>query len=101
MRLVVGLLQPLGAHVRIDLGGDQMRMAQQFLDAAQIRPGIEQVRRVAVPDLVWRQVRIQPRHFEMPLQPQLNQAGYIGVCFFSSAQKTGEIAAGGESSDFQ
>ena len=49
MRGVVGFLEAFGGEMRVDLGRDEMRMAQQFLDAAQIRSGIQQVRGVTVP----------------------------------------------------
>ena len=35
-------------------------MAEEFLHAPQIRPCIKKMRGIAVPQLVWRQPRIQP-----------------------------------------
>ena len=46
MRRVISLLQPLRRHVRVDLRRDEMRVAEQFLHAPQIRARIQQVRRV-------------------------------------------------------
>jgi len=59
MRGVVGLLQPLGGDVGVNLRRNEMRVAKQFLHASQIRAGIQQVCRVAVPQLVRRQARIE------------------------------------------
>ena len=71
MRGVVGPLEPFGGQVGIDLGRDQVRVAEQFLHAAQVRARVEQVRRVAVPQLVRRQVRVQTGDGEVFLQAQL------------------------------
>ena len=77
MRRVVGLLQPLGRDVRINLRRDEMRVAEQFLHAAQIRARVQQVRRVTVPQLVRRQARIKSGDDEILFQPprQLHAAG--------------------------
>ena len=66
MRRVVGLLQPLGRHVRINLRRDEMRVAEQFLHAPQIRARVQQVRGVTVPELVRRQARIKPGDDQTP-----------------------------------
>ena len=71
MRRVVGLLQPLGRHVRINLRRDEMRVAEQFLHAPQIRARVQQVCGVTVPQLVRRQVRIKPGDDQVLLQPPL------------------------------
>ena len=71
MRRVVGPLEPLGGQVGIDLGRDQVRVAEQFLDAAQVRARVEQVRGITVPQLVRRQVRVQTGDGEVFLQAQL------------------------------
>src|SRR5689334_21255801 len=60
MRLVVGLFQTFRGQVRVSLGRDQMRVSEQLLHAAQISARVEQVSRVAVAELVRRQLRIQP-----------------------------------------
>jgi hypothetical protein len=41
MRLIVGALEAFGAHVGVDLGGDEMGMTEQLLHAPQIRAGIQ------------------------------------------------------------
>ena len=48
MRFGVGFLQSFDRDVRVNLRRRQARMAEQRLDAAQIRPTIEHVRREAV-----------------------------------------------------
>ena len=55
MRGVICLFQTLGRQMRVDLRRDQVRVAQQLLHAAQVRPGVEQVRRIAVAEFVGRQ----------------------------------------------
>ena len=47
--LVISPLQTVGRQVGVDLRRDQMRMAKQFLNAAQIGAGIENMSGVAVP----------------------------------------------------
>ena len=66
---VICPFQPLSSHVRIDLRRDEVRVAEQFLNAAQIRAGIQQVRGVTVPQLVWRQTRIQSGNHQILFQP--------------------------------
>ena len=61
MRRVVGSLEPFGGQVGIDLGRDQVGVAEQLPDAAQVSATIEQVGRITVPELVRRQVRVQAR----------------------------------------
>ena len=51
----------------IDLRGDEVRVAEQFLDAAQISAGVEQMRRVTVTQLVRREARIETGGCEMLL----------------------------------
>ena len=45
MRRVVSLLQPLRRDVRINLRRDEVRVAEQFLHAPQIRARVQQMRR--------------------------------------------------------
>ena len=45
MSLVVYSLQPLSCHMRIYRSGRKVRMAEELLDAAEIRAAIEEVRR--------------------------------------------------------
>ena len=54
--------------MRVNLGCHQVRVAEQFLDAAQICTGIEQMCGVTVSQLVRREARIQPRRRQMLLQ---------------------------------
>ena len=43
VRQRVALLQPLGRHVRVDLGRSEARVAEQFLHGAQVGAAVEQV----------------------------------------------------------
>ena len=71
MRLVVSPLETFCRQVSINLGCDQMRVPEQFLNAAQIRSRIEQVGRVTVAQLVRCQVRIETGDGKVFFQPQL------------------------------
>ena len=44
MSFVINLFQPLHRDVRVNLGRRKTRVAEEFLDAAQIGAGIQQVR---------------------------------------------------------
>ena len=69
MRRVVGLLQPLRRDVRVNLRRDEMRVAEQFLHAAQVRARVEQMRRVAVTQFVRCQTWIKPGYGQIYFQP--------------------------------
>jgi hypothetical protein len=45
---IIGLLQSLGRQVRVNLRRDEVGVAEQFLDAAQVGARVEQVSGVAV-----------------------------------------------------
>ena len=81
MRRVVSLLQPLRRDVRVDLRRDEMRVAEQFLHAPQIRARVQQMRRVTVPQLVRRQTRIKPGDDEKLFQAagELNRLERCGL----------------------
>ena len=49
MRGVVGFLQTLRRDVRVNLSRGQARVPKQFLHAAQVRTGVEQMRRMHPP----------------------------------------------------
>lgn len=61
VRRVVGALEALRGEMRVNLRCGQMRMPEQFLYAAQISTRVEQVCRVAVPQLVRSKPRIKAR----------------------------------------
>jgi len=52
MKLAVHLAQTLAGDVRVDFGGADARVAEQFLDDAQVGAVVEQVRGEAVPEHV-------------------------------------------------
>ena len=54
MGAVVGAFQAFGRQVGVDLGGGQVRVAEQFLHAAQVGARIQQVGGIAVAQLVRR-----------------------------------------------
>lgn len=74
MRLIVSPFQAFGADMGVDLGGDQVGMAEQLLHTAQISARIEQMRGVAVPELVRRKVWIQTGKDQILLQTRLDDA---------------------------
>ena len=74
VRRVVGSLEPFCGQVGVDLGRDQVRVAEQLLDAAQVGARVKEVGRVTVPQLVRRQVRVQAGKGKVLLQAQLQLA---------------------------
>jgi hypothetical protein len=50
--LVVGFFEAFSGDVGVDLGGDEVGVAEEFLDAAEIGAGIEHVGGVAVAEFV-------------------------------------------------
>ena len=52
MRLGVDRTEPLDRHVRVDLGRREASVAQQFLDGAEVRAALQDVRRRRVPQAV-------------------------------------------------
>ena len=57
MRLLVGLAEPIGRDVGVDLRGRQRRVPEQFLDTAKVGATFEQMGSGRVPEPVRRQVR--------------------------------------------
>ena len=84
MRVVVGLFEAVGGEVGVDLGGDEVFVPEQFLHAAQIGAAVEQMGGEAVPQLVWRELGIEPGDFQIMFevhldQPRIQRAKIIGV----------------------
>ena len=59
MRFVIGAFEAVGGDMGIDLRGDEMGVAKEFLYAAEIGAGIEHVRGVAVAEFVRGEVGIE------------------------------------------
>ena len=53
MRSIVGLFESVSGEVGVDLGGRKILMSKQFLYAAKVGSGIQQMSRITVPDFVW------------------------------------------------
>ena len=70
--LGVGLHEAFGADVGVNLGGGEAGVAEQFLDAAQVGTGVEQVRGEGVAQLVRRAVGRQPRLAQERLERALH-----------------------------
>ena len=68
---VVGLFQAFSGEMSVNLGGDEVRMAEEFLNTAQVGAGIQQVRGVTVPQFVRGQVRIEAGEGEIFFKPKL------------------------------
>ena len=71
MSVVIGALETFGGQMSIDLGGYQMRVPQQFLNAAQVCPGIQHVRGITVAELVGAYIRVKPGQSQILLEPKL------------------------------
>ena len=76
MGLRVGLAQPLHGDMRVELGGRQAGMTEELLDAAQVRPALEEVRRGGVPQAVWADVRCT-RHGRDPAVDDLADGALV------------------------
>ena len=60
MKFPVNLPQPIAGHVRVNLRGADVRMAEQFLDHTQVRAMFQQMRGKTVPQHVRRDVARHP-----------------------------------------
>ena len=61
MSSFVNLLETRRADVRVDLGGDQTSVAQQFLHASNVGASIKQMSREAMPQCMRTGSQVQPR----------------------------------------
>ena len=68
MSLFINLQQTRGADVGIDLSRDQTLVSQKFLDAANIRAGVQQMRGETVPQRVGRSASIEPGFLDVLFQ---------------------------------
>ena len=68
----VNFLETRDAHMGVDLGRGELRVAQQFLHEPEIRTGVEEVRRIGMPQFVRRQVVRQSGEIEITFQHQLH-----------------------------
>ena len=59
MGCFIRFLQTIERHMRINLRGHEVRMAEQFLHASQVRSTIQQVCRVTMSQLVRRETGIE------------------------------------------
>ena len=74
----VGLLEAFGGEMGVDLGGDEVGVAEQFLDAAKIGPRIKHVGGKAVAQLVRGHCGVETAVSQIALEPELNQARING-----------------------
>ena len=74
MRLLVDLFQAFGRDVRVDLRGGKIGVAEEFLDAAQIRAGVEHVRGETVTQFVRSQRGVESDGKQILLQHPLDAA---------------------------
>lgn len=71
MGRVVGALQALKGHMRINLGRPERGVSQQFLNTAQVSPTIQKVGGRGVPQRVWAEWTITTKVGQ--------QAGHHGI----------------------
>src|SRR5664279_1446503 len=89
---VVCALEAFSGQVGIDLGSDQVGVAEQLLHAAQVRASVQQMGRVAMPQLVRRQVRVQAGYGEVFLQAQLQIPRRDGRPLLDARQENRRLA---------
>ena len=65
--LVVGFFEAVGGDVGVDLGGDEVGVAQEFLDAAEVGAGVQHVGRIAVAEFVGCEVWVEAGGGEVAL----------------------------------
>ena len=65
MGLVVGAFEALGGEMGVNLSGGEVGVAEEFLDAAEVGPGVEHVRGEAVAEFVGREVGIEAGESEI------------------------------------
>ena len=65
MKPLVYLLQPLPAHVGVDLRRRDVRMPQHDLNRSKVRPPLEQVRRKGMPERVGVDLPLQAGHLRI------------------------------------
>src|SRR5438128_1760057 len=82
MSLIIGTIQAISGDVCVNLRSDQMSVAEQFLHASQIGPGIEQMCGVAMAELMRRDLRVQAGDFKVAFQARLDEARIDGCPFF-------------------
>jgi len=81
--------------VGVYLGRDQVLVAEQFLDAAQIGSGIEHVGGVAMPQFVRGKVRIETGDGEVFFEAQLDLASGDRSTFFVTDKEHRGVAPAG------
>ena len=59
MELLVDLGEALLVHVRVDLGGGDVGVAEEFLDHTEVGPILEQVGGKGVPEKVWVNLEVE------------------------------------------
>lgn len=91
---IVGLLEAIGGDVRVNLGGDEVSVAEKFLHAPKVRAGIEHVSGVAVAKFVWRELGIETAGFEIALEAELDQTGIHGPGTLSASKEHGHAGGG-------
>ena len=75
MRLVIDCFHPFGADVCIDLRRTEVGMTEQFLNAAEIGSGIQQMGGERMAQFVRRHIHRKPGGAEIQLEIALKGAG--------------------------
>src|SRR5690606_37886049 len=70
----VGLQQPLGVDLRVDLRGGERGVPEQFLDGPQVPAAAEQVRREGMAERVRRRARLEAEGAPQPRGRHLDDA---------------------------
>src|SRR3954451_5621218 len=89
MSLIVGLFQPFRREMRINLGRNEMSMAQELLNASKVRPGIEQVSGITVTNFMRGQMRVEPSDSQVFFQPKLQHPVRKRGAFFGAGEEDG------------
>ena len=100
---VVDLFHAVGRQVRVDLGGAEALVAEQFLDAAQVGAVVEQVRREAVTQRVRADSRVEAGRDQILVELAPDGAGAEGfaVLVEEDAAGRGALALGLRAAEFE
>jgi len=92
--LVVGFFEAFGGDVGVDLGGDEMSVAEEFLDAAEVSASVEHMGGVAVTEFVRCEIRIEAGGGEVAFEAKLHQARIHGIGLVRVREENGHAGRG-------
>ena len=93
MRLVIAVFKAHGCHVRVYLRRAKAAVAEQFLDTADVGPGVEQVRGERVSERMWASAAVEAGGGEILPQHPGDASGRESSAEAVEKQRTAPVAA--------